>query len=202
MKLSILSVAMLSVMAGSALAQETPFEQPSVDYLSRFAKDGQKVFVYERYDAQGKLTDRQVTPLTGKVQSPDATRRIINGTEYRLRGLQSCPSPKVTYQTEEWDCRKAVQDYNDAIYNNRGRVTLCKTLALKSVPGKHDPVSCFTLVGKGIEGDVASVNYDDDYQVFSGFAAIRNNKEGKPLRPDLLHSKDLGKTMGLVPGDE
>ncbi|RWO26711.1 hypothetical protein [Mesorhizobium sp.] len=170
-----------------------PFEQLSTAYLQKFAKPGEKTFVYERYDARGGLFQREVTALTKPVEIKSATERVINGVTYRLRGLAACPKPKITYKAEEWDCTKAVRDYDDAVYNTRASVVLCKTLVLKSQPGVPDAVSCFALVGAGNANDPYSVSYDDDSMVFFDMAAIGRNKDGKSLRPDLEHALDLGK---------
>lgn len=170
-----------------------PFEQPSTAYLQKFAKPGEKTFVYERYDARGRLFQRDVTQLTEQVEITSATERVINGVAYRLRGLTACPKPKITYKAEEWDCTKAVRDYDAAVYNSRASVVLCKTLVLKSKSGVPDAVSCFALVGAGNTNDPYSVSYDDDSMVFFEMAAIGRNKDGKSLRPDLEHALDLGK---------
>lgn len=169
------------------------FVQPSKDYMVQFAKPGEKVFVYERYDAKGALYQRDVTALAPPIKVPSATERVINGVTYRLRGLAACPKPRITYKTEEWDCTKAAQDYEGAIYNSRASVVLCKTLVLQSKTGEPDAVSCFSLVGAGDANDPYTVAYDDDEMVFFDMAAIGRNKDGKSLRPDLDHSADLGK---------
>lgn len=179
--------------AGLGTNEPHPFEQPSTAYLQKFARPGEKIFVYERYDARGDLLQREVTPLTKPVQINSATERVINGVIYRLRGLAACPKPKITYKAEEWDCTKAAQDYDDQVYNTRASVVLCKTLVLKSQPGIPDAVSCFALVGAGNGNDPYSVSYDDDSMVFFDMAAIGRNKDGKSLRPDLEHASDLGK---------
>jgi len=178
--------------AGPGVDSADPFQQPSAKYLQQFVKAGQKVFVYERYDANGKLYQRDADPLTTPVKIKSATERVINGVHYRLRGLTACPSQTITYEAEEWDCTKAAQDYENAIYNNRASVVLCKTLVLKSKAGVPDAVSCFALVGAGDANDPYSVSYDDDAMVFLHMAAIGRNKEGKPLRPDLEESSGLG----------
>ncbi|WP_027154947.1 hypothetical protein [Mesorhizobium sp. WSM2561] len=170
-----------------------PFEQPSSAYLQKFAKPGEKTFVYERYDARGGLFQRDVAQLAEPVQIKSATERVINGVTYRLRGLVACPKPKITYKAEEWDCTKAVQDYDDAVYKSRAFVVLCKTLVLKSQSGVPDAVSCFALVGAGNANDPYSVAYDDDSMVFFEMAAIGRNEDGKSLRPDLEHASNLGK---------
>lgn len=170
-----------------------PFEQPSTAYLQKFAKSGEKTFVYERYDARGGLFQREVTPLAKPVDIRSATERVINGVTYRLRGLTACPKPRITYKAQQWDCTKAVQDYDAAVYNTRASVILCKTLVLKSQSGVPDAVSCFALVGAGNTNDPYSVSYDDDSMVFFEMAAIGRNKDGKSLRPDLEHALDLGK---------
>ncbi|ESZ08424.1 hypothetical protein [Mesorhizobium sp. L48C026A00] len=167
------------------------FEPPSKDYLLQFSKLGEKVFVYERYDAKGALYRRDVTALKMPVKVQSATERVINGATYRLRGLTACPKPKITYKTEEWDCTKAAQDYEEGIYNHRASVVLCKTLVLQSKKDEPDAVSCFSLVGAGDANDPYTVAYDDDEMVFFDMAAI-GNKDGKSLRPDLGHSGELG----------
>lgn len=168
------------------------FAQPSEHYLLQFAKPGEKVFVYERYDAKGALFQRDVAALNTPVKVPSPTERVINGVAYRLRGLAACPKPKITYKTQEWDCTKAAQDYEEGIYNDRASVVLCKTLVLQSREGEPDAVSCFSLVGAGNTNDPYNVAYDDDEMVFLDMAAIGRNKDGKSLRPDLEHSADLG----------
>ncbi|RWF30214.1 hypothetical protein [Mesorhizobium sp.] len=170
-----------------------PFEQPSTAYLQKFAKPGEKTFVYERYDVRGGLFQREVTALAKPVEITSATERVINGVTYRLRGLTACPKPKITYKAQQWDCTKAVRDYDAAVYNTRASVVLCKTLVLKSQSRVPDAVSCFALVGAGNTNDPYSVSYDDDSMVFFEMAAIGRNKDGKSLRPDLEHALDLGK---------
>jgi hypothetical protein len=182
----------LAYAAGPGVDSVDPFQQPSAKYLQQFVKAGEKVFVYERYDANGKLYQRDATPLSAPVEIKSATERVINGVHYRLRGLTACPSQTITYENEEWDCTKAAQDYENAIYNNRASVVLCKTLVLKSEAGVPDAVSCFALVGAGDANDPYSVSYDDDAMVFLHMAAIGRNKEGKSFRPDLEKSSGLG----------
>jgi len=182
-----------AVAAGPGVDDADPFQQPSAEYLKQFVKTGEKVFVYERYDANGKLHQRDAVPLATPVEIKSATERVINGVEYRLRGLAACPKTKITYKTEEWNCTKAAQDYEGAIYNDRASVVLCKTLVLKSQAGVPDAVSCFSLVGAGDANDPYMVSYDDDDMVFMDAASILRNKDGKSLRPDLEHSSDLGK---------
>jgi hypothetical protein len=178
--------------AGPGVDNADPFQQPSAKYLQQFVKGGEKVFVYERYDANGKSYQRDAAPLTAPVEIKSATERVINGVHYRLRGLTACPRPTITYENEDWDCTKAAQDYDNAIYNNRASVVLCKTLVLKSEAHVPDAVSCFALVGAGDANDPYSVSYDDDAMVFLHMAAIGKNKEGKSLRPDLEKSSGLG----------
>lgn len=182
------------------LTQETPspFDTPSVEYLSQFAVAHKKVFVLERYDGQGKLYTRDVDDLSAPVEIIDATRRAINGAQYVLRGLTSCPFAKVIYnRVQTWDCKDAAKDYAGSIYNKRASIVLCKTLVLQSTPGTPDPVSCYARVGDGTQSDRYKVTNDDDSMVFLGFAQIGLSKEGEPLRPDLLSSAVLGKDMGL-----
>ena len=119
------------------------FAQPSERYLLQFAKPGEKVFVYERYDAKGALFQRDAAVLSSPVKVPSATERIINGVAYRLRGLAACPNPTITYKAQQWDCTKAAQDYEEGIYNHRASVVLCKTLVLQSKKEEPDAVSCF-----------------------------------------------------------
>lgn len=185
----------LAYAAGPGVDSADPFQQPSANYLQQFVKAGEKVFVYERYDANGKLYQRDATPLTAPVEIKSATERVINDVHYRLRGLTACPRPTITYENEDWDCTKAAQDYENAIYNNRASVVLCKTLVLKSQAGVPDAVSCFALVGAGDANDPYSVSYDDDAMVFLHMAAIDKNKEGKSLRPDIEKSSGLGQQL-------
>jgi hypothetical protein len=191
-------VAAASMSAASAQEAPSPFAEPSVEYLGQFAEPHKKVFVLERYDAQGKLHARDLDEIRAPVEVIDAIRRKFNGIEYVLRGLTSCPSNKVTYnRVQTWDCNEAAKDDAGTIYNKRASVVLCKTLVLQSTPGKPDPVSCFARVGEGSSSDPFLVANDDDSMVFQGFAQIALDKEGRPLRPDLLKSAVLGKEMGL-----
>lgn len=189
----------LAVTSSPGLAQESPFGKPSIDYLKSFQKSGSRVFVLERYEANGSLFSRDVQPLAKPIEVKGAVERKINGVDYRLRGLKACPNKTVTYQTEQWGCDKAAIDSQSMIYG-RASVTLCKTLALKTTSGKPDPVSCFSLVGDGSSNDPYNVNYDDDDVVFLGFASIGKNDKGQPLRPDLEKSAELGNSMGNTNG--
>lgn len=196
MKQTALLTALLlsSTIANSAgLGASNAFEQPSKDYLLQFTKPGEKIFVYERFDSKGALYQRDVKSLAQPVNVLSATERVINGVTYRLRGLKACPKSRITYKTEDWDCTKAAQEYESAIYNKRASVVLCKTLVLQSKAGEPDAVSCFSLVGAGDANDPYTVAYDDDEMVFFDMAAIGRTKDGKSLRPDLDHSESLGK---------
>lgn len=193
-----LIAAAASMSAASAQDEPSPFAEPSAQYLSQFAEPHKKVFVLERYDASGKLVARDVDEISSPVEIIDATHRKINGVEYVLRGLTSCPSKKVIYnRVQTWDCKDAAKDDAGTIYNKRASVILCKTLVLQSTPGTPDPVSCFARVGEGSNNDPFLVANDDDSMVFQGFAQIAVDKKGKPLRPDLLESAVKGKEMGL-----
>lgn len=193
-QIALCTALLLQGTAAYAAGADAPnaFAQPSEHYLLQFAKPGEKVFVYERYDAKGALFQRDAATLSSPVKASSATERVINGVAYRLRGLAACPNPKITYKTQAWDCTKAAQDYEEGIYNHRASVVLCKTLVLQSKKGEPDAVSCFSLVGAGNTNDPYNVAYDDDEMVFFGMAAIGRNKDGKSLRPDLEHSADLG----------
>lgn len=182
--------------AAIAQAQEPPssFGEPTTKYLVEFRQSHKKMFVLERYDANGKLYGRDIEEITAPVEVIDATHRKINGNEYALRGLKACPSQKVIYNSQQsWNCNAAAKDYAGAVYNNRASVILCKTLVLKPTPGVADPVSCYALVGTGIGLDPLSVSNDDDSMVFQGLASIGLAEDGKPLRPDLLQSAAIGK---------
>ena len=85
----------LAYAAGPGVDSADPFQQPSAKYLQQFVKAGAKVFVYERYDANGKLYQRDAIPLTTRIEVKSATERVINGVHYRLRGLTSCPSKTI-----------------------------------------------------------------------------------------------------------
>jgi len=198
--MKLVATALVAASTSGASAQEspTPFAEPSVEYLGQFAEPHKKIFVLERYDAQGKLHARDLDEIAAPIEVVDAIRRKINGVEYTLRGLTSCPYSKVRYnRVQTWDCEDAARDDAGTIYNKRASVVLCKTLVLQSVRGFPDPVSCFARVGEGSSNDPFSVAYDDDSMVFQGFAQITSDNERKPLRPDLLKSAVLGKEMGL-----
>lgn len=200
MKLSISLIVSTVALATSSYAQEgpSPFGEPSTKYLTEFRETHKKIFVLERYDAGGKLYGRDVEEITKPIEITDGTRRTINGKEYVLRGLDSCPSQKVIYNAQQtWDCKDAAKDYAGAVYNDRASVVLCKTLVLTPTPGTPDPVSCYALVGTATSLDSYAVSNDDDSMVFQGLASIGLTKDGKPLRPDLLKSAVMGKQIGL-----
>lgn len=184
----------------ASVAQEapSPFAEPTTKYLVEFRKPHEKVFVLERYDANGKLYGRDVENITTPVEIADGTHRKINGKPFVLRGLNSCPTTKVIYNAQQtWDCQAAAKDYAGAVYNNRATVILCKTLVVTSTPGTPDPVSCYALVGTGANLDPLAVSNDDDAMVFQGLASIGLSKDGNSLRPDLQQSAIMGKQMGL-----
>ncbi|WP_159952629.1 hypothetical protein [Rhizobium sp. 18065] len=174
-------------------AQEapSPFSEPSIGYLHQFAGASERVFIFERYDAEGKLVARDVKALTEPVVIDGASRRTIGGYAISLRGLVECPQKEVTYNRKQrWACEKAAADYMGAIYNRRASVILCKTLVLRSLRKEPDPSSCFALVG-GKNSDPLMVVNDDDAMVFLGLASIGKTDGGASRRPDLLHSQNL-----------
>ena len=187
------------MLAGQVIAADwqAAFGDPSTDDLRQFTQPAQKMFVLERYDANGKLAARTIEPLRQPVEIRGATERVIAGRVYRLRGLSPCPHPGVTYnRSERWSCADVVRDYMGTIYNGRASVILCKTLALESEVGSTNPVSCFALVGGGV-GDPLKVVSDDDAMVFLGMADIEKTDDGVPRRPDLLRSEAISRSMGF-----
>ena len=191
-------------MANTAYAQEAPapFAEPSVAYFEQFRKTGAPQFVLERFDAKGGLYARQIEPLTRPVKILSATKRQFNAQQIELRGLNSCPSDLVFYSgKQDWACNDAAADYMNAIYNERASVVLCKTLVLKPQESAFEPASCFALVGDDVSDPFAVVN-DDDTMVFLGLADIRRGANGKPMRPDLLKSAALAKSMNDAADDQ
>lgn len=200
--MNIITATLLATAAFSAIAKAderpSPFNEPTVKYLGEYRQSHKKTFVLERYDASGKIANRETDEIIAPVTISDATHRTINGKELVLRGLNSCPSQKVIYNAQQtWNCKDAAKDYAGTIYNDRASVILCKTLVLNSTPGHAEPVSCYALVGSGTSSDPFAVANDDDAMVFQGLASIALSKDGKPLRPDLLKSAVMGKEMGL-----
>jgi hypothetical protein len=185
------------LLATAAFGQEAPapFAEPSVAYLEQFRKPGEPQFVFERFDAKGGLYARQIEPLARPVKILSAIKRQFNAQQIELRGLNSCPNELVSYSgKQDWACDDAAADYMNAIYNERASVVLCKTLVLKPQEGVLEPASCFALVGDNSSDPFAVVN-DDDTMVFLGLAGVRRGANGKPMRPDLLKSAALGKSM-------
>lgn len=170
-----------------------PFRQPTINYLKQFEKPAEKIFVYERYNAAGELTSRVVEPLKQPVIINSVTERTFGQYTIRLRGLATCPTGNVQYEGADTQCDAAAKDYQDAIYNGRASVILCKTLLLERDRTSAEPASCFALVGSGSKSSPNHVAYDDDAMVFMNMAVIGRNKAGKSLRPDLEHSSHLGK---------
>lgn len=173
---------------------EHPYASPGPTYLRQFAEEGSKVFVLERFDAEGNLIDRSTEPVSGEITITGAVERRIAEHDIQLRGLTGCPREMVTYnRVQTWTCVDAVRDYAGAIYNSRGRVILCKTLVLSSAQGQPIPASCFVLVGG--DGEPYRTVNDDDSMVFLGLAAIGKTPDGRSRRPDLEHAQSLSKTM-------
>ncbi|MCW5712399.1 MAG: hypothetical protein KIT21_35075 [Shinella sp.] len=195
------AVSLLMGCAALAFAEgEDPYAEPSADYLRQFAEQGAKVFVLERFDAEGRLVDRSMEKLEGTVGIDGPTRRMIAGQSISLRGLTACPTEKVVYNSvQTWGCGDAARDYAEAVYNRRGSVILCKTLALTSAEGEAVPASCFVLVGGNGE-PFRPVN-DDDSMVFLGLAAIGRTPDGRSRRPDLEASQSLSRSMGFHNAD-
>lgn len=187
------------LIGGAAVANtegEDPYAEPSADYLRRFAEEGAKIFVLERFDAEGRLVDRSMEKLEGTVAIDGPTGRTIAGQRISLRGLTACPTEKVVYNSvQTWGCGDAARDYAEAVYNRRGNVILCKTLALTPADGEALPASCFVLVGGNGE-PFRTVN-DDDSMVFLGLADIGRTPDGRSRRPDLEASQSLSRSMGF-----
>lgn len=202
-QLKVYSVAISLVLPSAAFAaawDEDPYAEPLPDYLRQFAEDGAKVFVFERFDAEGRLVDRSIERVSGEISIDGAVERRIAGYDIQLRGLNGCPAKTVTYnRVQTWTCIDAVHNYAGAIYNKRAHVILCKTLMLSTAQGQAIPASCFVLVG-GIGEPYRTVN-DDDSMVFLGLAEIGKTPVGRSRRPDLEHVQSLSKTMGFQNAD-
>lgn len=194
----------VSLLIGGAAVANTegadPYAEPSADYLRQFAEQGAKVFVLERFDAEGKLVARSTERLEGAIGIDGPTGRTIAGRRISLRGLTACPTEKVVYNSvQTWGCDDAARDYAEAVYNRRGSVILCKTLALTSADGEAMPASCFVLVGGNGE-PFRTVN-DDDSMVFLGLTNIGRTPDGRSRRPDLEASQSLSRSMGFQNAD-
>jgi len=195
------AVSLLMGCAALAFAEgEDPYAEPSAGYLRKFAEQGAKVFVLERFDADGKLVARSTERLEGAIGIEGPTGRTIAGQRISLRGLTACPTEQVVYNSvQTWGCNDAARDYAEAVYNRRGSVILCKTLALTSAHGETMPASCFVLVGGNGE-PFRTVN-DDDSMVFLGLANIGRTPDGRSRRPDLEASQSLSRSMGFQNAD-
>lgn len=179
---------------------EHPYEEPMPSYLREFAKEGGKVFVLERFDAEGRLVERSIDRVSGEITITGPVERRIVGHDIQLRGLNGCPTKTVTYnRVQTWTCIDAVRDYAGAIYNRRAHVILCKTLMLSTAQGQAIPASCFVLVGG--DGEPYRTVNDDDSMVFLGLAEIGKTPAGRLRRPDLEHAQSLSKKMGFENAD-
>lgn len=184
----------------SAAEGEDPYAEPSPRYLRQFAVQGAKVFVLERFDANGNLAARTVERLTSDAIIEGPIERWLAGWRIRLRGLSPCPADPVVYnRVQVWRCADAARDYAGAIYNRRASVVLCKTLVLDEDRDQALPASCFLLVGS--DGEPLRTVYDDDSMVFLGLAAIGRAPDGRSRRPDLAASQALSRSMGLQDAD-
>lgn len=195
------AISVVTASAPFALAEgEDPYAEPSPKYLRRFAEEGARVFVLERFDADGELVARSAEKLETKVEIDGPVGRTIAGHKIGLRGLTACPTDKVVYnRVQTWPCVDAARDYAEAVYNRRGSVILCKTLLLAPEGGETIPASCFLLVG-GAGEPYRTVN-DDDSMVFLGLAAIGRTEDGRSRRPDLEASQSLSRSMGFQNAD-
>lgn len=179
---------------------EHPYAEPGPSYLRKFAEEGEKIFVLERFDAGGSLVDRSIDRVSGEIIINGAVERRIAGYDIQLRGLNGCPALTVTYnRVQTWTCIDAVRDYAGAIYNKRAHVILCKTLMLSTAQGKAIPASCFVLVGG--DGEPYRTVNDDEIMVFLGLAEIGKTPDGRSRRPDLVQAQSLSKTMGFQNAD-
>ncbi|KAB1082201.1 hypothetical protein F4V91_33350 [Neorhizobium galegae] len=181
---------------------EHPYAEPVPSYLRQFSEDGGKVFVLERFDAEGRLVDRSIERVSGEITITGAVERSVAGYDIQLRGLSGCPSETVMYnRMQTWKCIDAVRDYAGAIYNKRARVILCKTMVLSRAQGQVIPASCFSLVGGDGDGEPYRTANDDDSMVFLGLAEIGKTPDGRSRRPDLEHVQSLSKTRDFRNAD-
>lgn len=202
-QLKVYSVAISLMLPSAVFAVEVgehPYAEPLPDYLRQFAEDGAKVFVFERFDAEGTMVDRSIERVSGEIFIDGAVERRIAGYDIQLRGLNGCPAQTVTYnRVQTWTCIDAVRDYAGAIYNKRAHVILCKTLMLSTARGQTIPASCFVLVGG--DGEPYRTVNDDDSMVFLGLAEIGKTPDGRSRRRDLEHAQLLSKTMDFRNAD-
>lgn len=191
----VLAALMSSSVAFAMDQGDHPYAEPTPAYLRQFVADGAKVFVLERFDADGKLAARSIEPVSSDVIVDGAIERRVAGHKIRLRGLTGCPRPSITYnRVQTWSCIDAARDYAGTIYNKRASVILCKTALLASSEGEPIPASCFQLVGG--HGEPYRTANDDDTMVFLGLAAIGTLPDRRSRRPDLEQSQALSHAMG------
>lgn len=202
-QLRVCGLAILSMLPSASFAIEMgehPYEEPMPSYLREFAKEGGKVFVLERFDAEGRLVERSIDRVSGEITITGPVERRIAGHDVQLRGLNGCPTKTVTYnRVQTWTCIDAVRDYAGAIYNRRAHVILCKTLMLSTAQGQAIPASCFVLVGG--DGEPYRTVNDDDSMVFLGLAEIEKTPAGRLRRPDLERAQSLSKMMEFQNAD-
>ncbi|MCO5966149.1 hypothetical protein [Sinorhizobium meliloti] len=189
----------IGLWGGVVHAEDDParaYREPAPNYLRQFAEGDGKVFVLERFDANGRLVARSVDKVGGGVSIDSAIDRTIAGQKIRLRGLTGCPTEKVIYnRRQRWSCLNAARDYAGTIYNKRASVILCKTLVLLPEDDQALPSSCFALVGG--QGEPFRIVNDDDSMVFLGLAAIDRTPGGLSRRPDLEGTEALSQSMGF-----
>ena len=198
----IATVALLLGLRITASAAEgvDSYAEPSPRYLRQFVVEDAKMFVLERFDADGNLAARTVERLTSDAIIDGPIERGLAGWRIRLRGLSPCPTDRVVYKRMQvWRCADATQDYAGAIYNRRASVVLCKTLVLEEDRDQALTASCFLMVGG--EGEPLRTVYDDDSMVFLGLAAIGRTLDGRSRRPDLEASQALSRSMGFQNAD-
>ncbi|GAA5666752.1 hypothetical protein Brsp07_05268 [Brucella sp. NBRC 14130] len=202
-QLKVMGLAAYVLAGGASLAVaegEDPYREPSPNYLRQYRQEGARMFVLERFDADGRLVARSAEKLEGKIKIDSPVERTIAGHRIALRGLAPCPTENVVYnRVQSWSCTDAARDYADAVYNRRGSVILCKTLLLTPADGASIPASCFVLVGGN--GEPFKTVNDDDSMVFLGLAAIGRTQDGRSRRPDLEESQSLSRSMGFQNAD-
>jgi len=180
--------AILAVAAGAAPAQA--IEPVTTEYMLQFEQQGRAIFVMEYVDAGNTaIITRRVEPLTS-FDLTSTVRRRYNQTHIRSYGIAPCPKPTIRFGGALVDCpTMSVQLVRQGIEN--AMVILCRAFAVEEMKPEQQ-ANCYEF-----NRHTRRANSTDEGIVFLGLGDLEFDPSGRPLRADLLRSRDEAKHQGL-----
>ncbi|WP_370169266.1 hypothetical protein [Sinorhizobium fredii] len=165
-------------------------QPPDEEYLTRFKRDVPFLGVIEYVDKSYQKVIGQRTFRSQKPFTAGAGPTIeLQGITLNLYGLSACPTSKnISVYIYNGPCSGAAPQYLNTELS-LSPVLLCRVFESAANKRVQD-ATCFTLY-KVLETEI--VHNLEDALLKVGAVTLTRDKEGKPLRPDLIAAEEHAK---------